>query len=312
MALRTSLIGDMFSGFKNLFKSKDPRLSESLSKIDEIFTNGSTSGNLALKKENYIQDFLNQNPKGEGQLSLFTKQERKRAGRQRNVVNVDSNVGSEPVATLPKETYDEGLGLFDQANLRDYANALDNGGTPGNKALAMINQMAELNRNSYNIGPNMGAGNIIRMPFNGETVAANAYLNAQRSVATGMNNRLNKIANQVQTDELQNWLTDNPNFIDNMAANLDGRPLGINVGTNGTNRIIPGIPSNNTRVVVGETEEQITDAAEAAVAETNGENGRNWVRYAVGAATGGGLVFALSDSRGQQTNAQLYGQQPLY
>ena len=53
-------------------------------------------------------------------------------------------------------------------------------------------------------------------------------------------------------------------------------------------------------------------AAENLVGETNGSNGRNWVRYAVGAATGGGLVFALSDSRGQQTNAQLYGQQPLY
>lgn len=56
----------------------------------------------------------------------------------------------------------------------------------------------------------------------------------------------------------------------------------------------------------------LTDSAEAAVGETNGSNGRNWVRYAVGAATGGGLIFALSDSRGQQTNAQLYGQQPLY
>ena len=55
-----------------------------------------------------------------------------------------------------------------------------------------------------------------------------------------------------------------------------------------------------------------TDSAEAAVGETNGSNGRNWVRYAVGAATGGGLVLALSDRGGQQTNAQLYGQQPLY
>ena len=55
-----------------------------------------------------------------------------------------------------------------------------------------------------------------------------------------------------------------------------------------------------------------TNSTEASVGETNGENGRNWVRYAVGAATGGGLVLALSDRGGQQTNAQLYGQQPLY
>jgi hypothetical protein len=37
-----------------------------------------------------------------------------------------------------------------------------------------------------------------------------------------------------------------------------------------------------------------------------------WAKYAVGATVLGGLVLSLSDSRGQQTNAQLYGQRPLY
>lgn len=38
-----------------------------------------------------------------------------------------------------------------------------------------------------------------------------------------------------------------------------------------------------------------------------------WVSFAVGTTmVTGGLVLALSDRRGQQSNAQLYGQQPLY
>ena len=66
-------------------------------------------------------------------------------------------------------------------------------------------------------------------------------------------------------------------------------------------------PTRDTQTLADQT-----NSSEAAVGETNGSNGRNWVLYAVGAATGGGLVLALSDRGGQQTNAQLYGQQPLY
>lgn len=41
--------------------------------------------------------------------------------------------------------------------------------------------------------------------------------------------------------------------------------------------------------------------------------GGSWMKYAVGGTVvTGGLVLALNSTRGQQTNAQLYGQQPLY
>ena len=35
-------------------------------------------------------------------------------------------------------------------------------------------------------------------------------------------------------------------------------------------------------------------------------------QFGAGAVTAGALVLALNSTRGQQTNAQLYGQQPIY
>lgn len=39
---------------------------------------------------------------------------------------------------------------------------------------------------------------------------------------------------------------------------------------------------------------------------------RKSLKYGTGAVTAGALVLALNSTRGQQTNAQLYGQQPIY
>lgn len=40
--------------------------------------------------------------------------------------------------------------------------------------------------------------------------------------------------------------------------------------------------------------------------------GNNWVYKAAAAGVGGGILFSMFDSRGQQSNAQLYGQQQAY
>ena len=108
----------------------------------------------------------------------------------------------------------------------------------------------------------------------------------------------------------QKFIPQNPFEMESLAP---GTPFKVEPGTSGGFKYTQNIDSNNkVNITIGEDASKPADVAETAVAETNGSNGRNWVRYAVGAATGGGLVLALSDRGGQQTNAQLYGQQPLY
>ena len=75
----------------------------------------------------------------------------------------------------------------------------------------------------------------------------------------------------------------------------------------------PDIPTVEAMDYISSQHYQRTYSAQLNAEQQAQSMGGSWLKYGIGAtAVTGGLVLALNSSRGSQTNAQLYGQQPIY
>ena len=75
----------------------------------------------------------------------------------------------------------------------------------------------------------------------------------------------------------------------------------------------PNIPTVEAMDYISSQHYQRTYSAQLNAEQQAQSMGGSWLKYGIGGTVvTGGLVLALNSSRGSQTNAQLYGQQPIY
>lgn len=183
-----------------------------------------------------------------------------------------------------------------------------------------LNQGLERQRNAYidaHIGTSQNVDAYKQMISSYQGLSMEGKVNALEN-----NNQIKELADKgiisketgaVNQSELENFsrqklldLEENSAFREELAKYQNNR-VKLGAAENATDKALKNIVKNEGKGMAENVEKAVVEGASHL-----GKYGAAVAGVAAGALATAGLVFAMSDSRGSQSNAQLYGQAPAY